>query len=118
MLLFHAAARDGDTVTVRTLQLYSRRTVLDQHPGLSCAAHNRHVPVTEKLVAAHYNIDLQQKKGSRRCASWPKMGMMSLSVCSLSLSMGMGYLSPTMTRSSSAFIVASPCFCVRHAEAD
>jgi hypothetical protein len=62
MLLFHAAARDGDTVTVRTLQLYSRRTVLDQHPGLSCAAHNGHVPVTDKLVAAHYNIDLQQKK--------------------------------------------------------
>jgi ankyrin repeat protein len=70
LLIMHAAARDGDTVTVRTqlstagaLSLINTQDASGATP-LYWAAQNGHASVTEQLIEARCNVDLQAKDGS------------------------------------------------------
>jgi ankyrin repeat protein len=67
MYILHTAARDGHTETVRTLMstagalsLINTQDASGNTP-LYCAAHNGHASVTEQLIEAHFNVDLQNK---------------------------------------------------------
>ena len=70
------AAHDGDTVAVRTLLssagAQSFINYMEETSGafmwatpLSCAARNGHAAVTEQLIAARCNVDLEDKAGAR-----------------------------------------------------
>jgi ankyrin repeat protein len=64
MLNIHATARDGDTVTVRTLLSTSDAVSLINTQDASgatplyCAAANGHAAVTQQLIEVRCNIDL------------------------------------------------------------
>ena len=66
-----AAARDGDTVTVgKILSTAGAQSLINYQEetsgatALHCAAQNGHEFVTEQLIEARCNMDLQQKDGS------------------------------------------------------
>jgi ankyrin repeat protein len=68
MYILHAAARDGDTETVRTLlstagalSLINTQDASGYTP-LYCEAHNGHASVTEQLIEARCNLDLPEQE--------------------------------------------------------
>jgi ankyrin repeat protein len=70
--LIFAAARDGDTVTVgKILSTAGAQSLINYQEetsgatALHCAAQNGHESVTEQLIEARCNMDLQQKDGFR-----------------------------------------------------
>jgi ankyrin repeat protein len=70
MLIFHAAARDGDTATVsKMLSTADAQSLINYqdaygHTPLYIAADYGHASVTEHLIKARCNMDLQTNTGA------------------------------------------------------
>ena len=78
------AAHDGDTVAVRALlssagaqSFINYKEETSGATPLYCAARKGHAAVTEQLIAARCNVDIEDQAGARRSPSRPTLGMRS-----------------------------------------
>ena len=87
-VIFHEAARDGDTATVRKMLSTAGAQSLINYQDASgatplyIAAHNGHASVTKQLIEARCDIELQQNVGYTPLCIAATMGIrLSSSTC-------------------------------------